>query len=153
MLKIQVLWDVVPCLCRNSYQLSRRSAYILIFFHGTIFLSKSGPPHCRGFTITLRHATLGRKPLGEWSDRRRDFYLTRHNTHNTQKPCSIEIRIHNLSKRAAADPRLRPRDHYDLPSWPDLYNKLTSPFADLLLELFYLKNYVTTTFQNAGRYI
>jgi hypothetical protein len=28
--------------------------------------------------------TVGRTPLGEWSARRRDFYLTTHNTHNRQ---------------------------------------------------------------------
>ena len=42
------------------------------------------PPHYRGFTITLRHSTLGRTPLDEWSARRRDLYLTTHNTHNRQ---------------------------------------------------------------------
>jgi hypothetical protein len=31
------------------------------------------PHHCRGFTITLRHTTLGRTPLDEWSARRRDL--------------------------------------------------------------------------------
>jgi hypothetical protein len=36
----------------------------------------------RGFTITLfRHTTLGRTPLDEGSARRRDLYLTTHNTH------------------------------------------------------------------------
>jgi hypothetical protein len=35
-----------------------------------------------GFTMTLRHTTLGRTPLDEWSARRRDLYLT---THSTQK--------------------------------------------------------------------
>ena len=40
----------------------------------------------RGFTITLRHTTLGRTPLDEWSARRRDLYLTKHNTHNTPLP-------------------------------------------------------------------
>jgi len=33
------------------------------------------PPHYRGFTITLRHTTLGRTPLDWRSDRRRDLYL------------------------------------------------------------------------------
>jgi len=33
--------------------------------------SGPGPPHCRGFTITLRHTTLDRKPLDEGSGRRR----------------------------------------------------------------------------------
>jgi hypothetical protein len=44
------------------------------------------PPHYRGFTITLRHTTLGRTPLDELSARRRDLYLT---THNTQKETNI----------------------------------------------------------------
>jgi hypothetical protein len=39
----------------------------------------------RGFTITLfRHATLGRTPLDEGPARRRDLYLTTHNTHKRQ---------------------------------------------------------------------
>ena len=36
----------------------------------------------RGFTITLRHTTVGRTPLDEWSARRRD--LTTQSTHNRQ---------------------------------------------------------------------
>ena len=31
-----------------------------------------------------RHTTVRRTPLGEWSARRRDLYLTTHNTHNRQ---------------------------------------------------------------------
>jgi len=31
-----------------------------------------------------RHTTFGRTPLDEWSARRRDLYLTTHNTHNRQ---------------------------------------------------------------------
>ena len=33
---------------------------------------------------TQRHATVGMIPLDEWSARRRDLYLTTHNTHNRQ---------------------------------------------------------------------
>jgi hypothetical protein len=33
---------------------------------------------------TQRCATIGRTPLDEWSARRRDLYLTTHNTHNRQ---------------------------------------------------------------------
>jgi len=40
--------------------------------------------HNRGFMITLRHTTLGRTPLDEWSARRRDLYLTIHDTHKRQ---------------------------------------------------------------------
>ena len=35
---------------------------------------------------TQRRTTVGRTPLDEWSARRRDFYLTTHNTHN-KHPC------------------------------------------------------------------
>jgi hypothetical protein len=38
----------------------------------------------RGFTITLRHTTLGRTPLDEGPARGKDLYLTTHNTHNRQ---------------------------------------------------------------------
>ena len=33
---------------------------------------------------TQRHTTVGKTPLDEWSARRRDLYLTTHNTHNRQ---------------------------------------------------------------------
>jgi len=38
--------------------------------------------------ITLRHTTLGRNPLYEWSARPRDLYLTTHNTNNRQTSMS-----------------------------------------------------------------
>jgi len=52
--------------------------------HGTTALSEPKPPHCRGFTITPRHTTLGRTPPDEESARRRDLYLTTCNTHKRQ---------------------------------------------------------------------
>jgi hypothetical protein len=45
-------------------------------------------PHYRGLMITLRHTTLVKNPLEEWSARRRDLYLTTHNNHNRQ-PCTL----------------------------------------------------------------
>jgi hypothetical protein len=45
---------------------------------------------------TQRRATVGRTPLGEWSIRRRDLYLTTHNTLNRQtsmSPVGFEPRI------------------------------------------------------------
>jgi len=47
-------------------------------------LSGPGPPHYPCFTISLRHTTLGKIPLDNWSVRRRDFCLTTHNTYNRQ---------------------------------------------------------------------
>ena len=47
---------------------------------------------------TQRRTTVGRTPLNEWSARRRDLYLTTHDTHNRQisKPPG-GIRTHDLS--------------------------------------------------------
>ena len=54
------------------------------FSHGSTALLGPRPPHCWGFEITLRHTTLGTAPPDEWSARRRDLYLTIHNTHKRQ---------------------------------------------------------------------
>jgi hypothetical protein len=51
----------------------------------------------RGFMITLfRHTTFGRTPLHEGPARRRDLYLTTHNTHKRQTsipPVGFELTI------------------------------------------------------------
>ena len=88
---------------------------------------------------TQRRVTVGRTPLDEWPIRRRDLYLTTHNTHNTRtstwqhttltthrplpdntqnsKVTDIHaprgIRTHNLSRWTAAELRLRPSGHWD----------------------------------------
>jgi hypothetical protein len=65
------------------------------------------PPHYRGFTITLRHTTVGTTPLDEWSGRHRNLYL--HKTQHSQETdihAPDGIRTHNPSRRAAADPPL-----------------------------------------------
>jgi len=51
-------------------------------FHGSTAPSGAGPSHYLGFTIKLRHTTVGEAPLDERSARRRDLYLTTHYTHN-----------------------------------------------------------------------
>jgi len=58
-------------------------------FFPYFFLWRFDPIPCHGlrlqcFAITLRHNTLGRSPLNEWSARRRDLYLTTNNTHKRQ---------------------------------------------------------------------
>jgi hypothetical protein len=103
----------------------------------------SGLPLCSSFTITLRHTTLGRTPLDEWSARRRDHYLSHinHNTHKRQTSMPHGcIRTRNPSKRAAADPRRRRRRHWDrLNDWWVinvffLYNTSSSGTEDLQLQ-------------------
>ena len=57
-----------------------------------VFGATAPPPpqwaRASSFTKFLDHTqgrtTVGKTPLGEWSARRRDLYLTTHNTHNTQ---------------------------------------------------------------------
>ena len=36
---------------------------VIMYIHGTTTHSGPGPPHCKGFTITLKHNTLGGTPL------------------------------------------------------------------------------------------
>jgi hypothetical protein len=57
---------VCVCICKYVY-------IYTFFFHGATL------------RITLRHNTLGRTPLEEWSARHRDLYLTTHNTNNRLK--------------------------------------------------------------------
>jgi hypothetical protein len=64
------------------------------FFNGLTAPSGPGPPHYRGFKITLRYTTLGTTLLEECSAHHRDLYLTTHNTHKRQTyvpPIGIEI--------------------------------------------------------------
>ena len=58
---------------------------------------------------TQRRSTVGRTPLDEWSARRRDLYLTTHDTHNRQismPPVGVEPKI-SAGKRPAAARLLR----------------------------------------------
>ena len=66
-----------------------------------------------------RRTTVGRTPLDEWSARRKDLYLTTHNTHN-KHPCP-RWDSKPQSRRATADLRLRPRGHWD---WQYNYNTI-----------------------------
>jgi hypothetical protein len=85
--------------------------YQTFLLHGETAPSGPGPPHSRGFTITLRHTTIDRTPLDEWSVRSRDLYLTIDNTHTGQ----ISVPLAGFKrKRVVADPLLRLRGHWDL---------------------------------------
>ena len=69
------------------------------------------------FLRFLDHAqqgiTVGKTPLDAWSARRRDLYLYTQHSQQTNIHTPGGIRTHNLSRRAAADLRLRPRGHWD----------------------------------------
>ena len=59
--------------------------YIWFFFCSAA--TQRGPWHPHSWSFldhTQRRTTVGRTPLDEWSARRRDLYLTTHNTRNRQ---------------------------------------------------------------------
>ena len=59
--------------------------YIYFFCCGAATQRGSWPPRFWCFLDhKQRRTTVGRTPLDEWSTRRRDLYLTTHNTHNRQ---------------------------------------------------------------------
>ena len=65
---------------------------------------------------TQRRTTVGRTPLDEWSARRRDLYLTTHDTQNRQismPPVGFEPTI-SAGERPAAELITRPEESYRL---------------------------------------
>jgi len=100
--KAVILWAYTKCVLKQSFFSPWRNCP-----------RGQGQPHCSGVTITLRHTTLGRTPLDEWSARRRDLYLIIHNTQERNIYAPNRIRTRNPSKRAAVHPPLRPRGHWD----------------------------------------
>jgi len=72
----------VLCEVTNSYPvrsvsyLNITKGTVIFFYHGVTAPSGPGPLHYRGFTIILRHTTIGRIPLDEWSARRGPTHST-----------------------------------------------------------------------------
>jgi hypothetical protein len=64
---------------------SSLSLSLSLFFNGSTAPCGPRPPHVsRLHDHTFRHTTLGRTPLDEGPARRRDIYLTTHNTYKRQ---------------------------------------------------------------------
>ena len=73
-----------------------------------------GPPHHRGFTIIINYTPQSVGLL--WTNNQFDAETSTCTTHNThdRHPCPPGgIRTRNPSKRAAAEPLIRPRGHWD----------------------------------------
>ena len=81
-LKLEYQHEVI----RTIYQRITRKIYTSLFFFSVALRPNAG----HGLLIleasdhTQRRITVGRTPLDEWTARRRDLYLTTHNTHNRQ---------------------------------------------------------------------
>ena len=95
---------------------SKDKKFFLSFFLSFLFLLPV-PTDCRCgglHLITLSDKqTVGRTPLDSELANRRGLYLTEHIIHVRESQAAGEIRIHNLSKLAAGEPRLRLRGHWD----------------------------------------
>ena len=71
---------------RGSQRVTRKYWFIFV----CLFLARQAPLGHRASPLTSfldhtqRRTTVGRNPMDEWSARRRDLYLTTHNTHNRQ---------------------------------------------------------------------
>jgi len=83
------------------------------FVHNTTVTSGTEPPHYRGFTITLRHTSLG--SIFWTSDGSVAVTSTwqHHTTLTRGIHASGSIRTRISSQRAAADPRLKQRGRCD----------------------------------------
>jgi hypothetical protein len=122
--------------CRGVAYKKKKGGSLLCVAFCCVFYGASSPgsPHLRGFTITLRHTTFGGTPLDEWSARHTDHYFSTHNTHKRQTSMPPGgIRTCSLSRRAVADPRLRPRGHYNRISVPLCYPTFVKPLRGLRL--------------------
>ena len=75
--------DIITwCLCwKQGRDKQKRTA--IFFFRGATAPSGPGPPHYRRLMIILRHTTLGKIPLDEWSARRRETSTSQHTTLTT----------------------------------------------------------------------
>jgi len=82
-----------------------------LFSHDVTADSRPGHPHCLGFRTTLRHTTISRNPLYEWSARLTDIYLIIHNCQKWQTsmplagfesafPASERPQTHSLDRPA-----------------------------------------------------
>ena len=113
-LKVYLLVTSGPHQVGNGIALPLHSVTLKMridFFHIAAVPSGSRPPQYLGFTITLKHTTLVRTSLDEWSARPRELYLKTHSTHKSHTHAAGGIRTRNPNIRAAAGSRLRPRSH------------------------------------------
>ena len=87
-LSLNRFWRILHSITWNSNFLNQ---ILSVFFFSPVALgpfSDLGLPF-RGYVITLRHTTLVRTPLDEWSHRSSDLYLTTYNTYTKHASRSL----------------------------------------------------------------
>jgi len=88
---------------------------------------------------TQRRPTVGRTPLDEWSARRRDLYLTTHNTHNKQTsmpPVGFEPTI-----SAGERPQTYALDRAVTDNTPKYSHKTLHTIKPIILNEFQVSNF------------
>ena len=90
-ISVEYTSDCPFCNPKHSWDIKYESLQIFLFlFCNFFFLWRCDPAWVMPSSFlmfldhTQRRTTLGRTSLDEWSARRRDLYLTTHNTHNRQ---------------------------------------------------------------------
>ena len=85
-INLKKIWSKVHvCICTYKSRVPVRGNIAVFKYFFSWLDSPSGRRFQWGFEITLRHTTLSRTPLDEWSALRRDLYLTTNNIHKRQK--------------------------------------------------------------------
>ena len=119
----------------------------MFLFYGMKASIGPGLPYYRVFTITLIRITVARTPPDKWSARRRDLYLTTHNTHTGQTSIPTgRFRTRNPSKLVAAEQRLRPRGHWDWLVYIYIRTQILSTFVGVIndaLKLLWLHSAIS----------
>jgi hypothetical protein len=94
--------QILPCATTENklfvaYKIpkGRNESQLLPIYYRRCFSCCDSPSEPRspffwGLEITIRHTTLGRPPLDEWSSRRRDVCLKTHNSHERQTSMPLE---------------------------------------------------------------
>jgi len=98
---------------------------VQIILHGATAHSGPGPPHCCSFTITLNDTNKRKNSSGRViSPTQRPLPDNTQHSQETNIHVFGGIWSHNTSKPTAAEPRLRPRGHWDWLTAQINYTKL-----------------------------
>jgi len=74
--EVQAVGLVLPFQTKTQFGDLAINVCSFLFLRSVTAPSGPGLSDYPGFTITLRHTTIGRTPLDKWSVRRRNLYLT-----------------------------------------------------------------------------
>jgi hypothetical protein len=128
------------------------SLYTYTYF----FLWRCGPTRAmassfvRFLYTTQRHNTVGRTPLDKWSARRRNFYLTTHNTHNRET--SMPSAGFEPTIPAGERPQTHALDRAVTGTGCFIYNQINTTIMELEMGTKFLFSCVRTQSEKVGEY-